>query len=228
MQRSTTAWAYTFGKSDGKPSKACKRHGSSSVTATIPRTSADKLCSWQCGFTSQVLYPPALGVIKLSIILFLLRVLPPDHSWTKRLYALAAWVVSSETAFTIALFLQCRPLNFYWDKTVEGTCFDQPKFYYVDAALNMATDVVILALPWFIFRSEFSRCQDSSSGHEVLTLTRPELIKKEEGGATSCLLRWSLVSEFSFRSTPSSRLLGTNPDVALLSLVSFACRTFTT
>ena len=79
--------------------------------------------------------------------------LPPDHAWRKVLYGIAAWVVTSESAFTVALFLQCRPLNFYWDKTVEGgTCFDQPKFYYVDAALNMVTDIVILSLPWFVFR----------------------------------------------------------------------------
>lgn len=109
---------------------------------------------WQCGFASQVLYPASLGVIKLSIILFFVRVLPPDHVWRKPLYGIAAWVVASESAFTVALFLQCRPLNFYWDKTVEGTCFDQPKFYYVDAALNMATDLVILSLPWLIFRSK--------------------------------------------------------------------------
>lgn len=113
------------------------------------------LYPWQCGFTSQVLYPSALGVIKLSIILFFIRVLPGDHKWRKPIYGLAAWVVTSESVFTIALFLQCRPLNFYWDKTIDGTCFDQPKFYYVDAALNMVTDLVILSLPWFVFRSGY-------------------------------------------------------------------------
>ena len=92
----------------------------------------------------------------MSILLFFIRVLPPDHKWIKPLYGLAVWVVTSESAFTIALFLQCQPLNFYWDKTVEGgACFDQPKFYYIDAALNMATDLVILSVPWFVFRSTY-------------------------------------------------------------------------
>jgi hypothetical protein len=104
-----------------------------------------------------VLYPASLGVIKLSIILFFIRILPPEHAWKKALYGLASWVVVSETAFTVALFLQCRPLNYYWDKTVKGTCFDQPKFYYVDAALNMATDLVILSVPWFVFRGGLAR-----------------------------------------------------------------------
>lgn len=65
----------------------------------------------------------------------------------------AAFVFVEESAFTIGLFLQCRPINFYWDKSVEGTCFNQPAFYYADAALNMTTDICILSLPWILFRS---------------------------------------------------------------------------
>ncbi|OIW28771.1 hypothetical protein CONLIGDRAFT_391036 [Coniochaeta ligniaria NRRL 30616] len=107
----------------------------------------------KCGFTSQVLYPTSLGAIKLSVILFLLRTLPPVHFWRKPLYAFATWIVVEETVFTIGLFLQCRPIAYYWDKSLSGTCFDQPSFYYVDAALNMTTDLCILALPWLLFRS---------------------------------------------------------------------------
>ncbi|KAK3312319.1 hypothetical protein B0H66DRAFT_525338 [Apodospora peruviana] len=110
----------------------------------------------KCGFTSQVLYPTSLGAIKLSILLFLLRTLPPAHFWKKPLYVFAAWVVCSESAFTIGLFLQCRPIAYYWDKSLTGTCFNQPAFYYADASLNMATDIGILSLPWLIFRSELS------------------------------------------------------------------------
>jgi hypothetical protein len=119
-----------------------------------------------------------LGVIKLSILLFFVRVLPPGHKWRKPIYGLAAWVVSSETAFTIALFFQCRPLRFYWDKTIQGTCFDQPKFYYVDAALNLATDLVILSLPWFVFRSgvnPLNRCRRLADFR-----SRPQAIAAEE------------------------------------------------
>ena len=118
-----------------------------------------------------MLYPASLGVIKLSIILFLLRVLPPDHTWRKPLYGLAGWVVVSESVFTIALFLQCQPLAFYWDKTIEGTCFDQPKFYYTDACMNMLTDIVILSLPWFIFRCEFYRSTSQNPRGAIPTHT---------------------------------------------------------
>ncbi|KAK5657391.1 hypothetical protein OQA88_2961 [Cercophora sp. LCS_1] len=106
----------------------------------------------QCGFTSQVLYPPALMAVKLSIVFFFIRVLPPVHESKPWLYGFAAFIFAEEAAFTIGLFLQCQPINFYWDKSVEGgVCFNQQAFYYVDAAFNMATDLVLLALPWALF-----------------------------------------------------------------------------
>lgn len=34
-----------------------------------------------------------------------------------------------------------------------GTCINQPVFYYVDASVNISTDLLILSLPWMIFSS---------------------------------------------------------------------------
>ncbi|KAK0724611.1 hypothetical protein B0H67DRAFT_109238 [Lasiosphaeris hirsuta] len=108
----------------------------------------------KCGFTSQVLYPPALGAVKLSIVLFFIRCLPVVHGHKNALYWFTGFIAVEELAFTIALFVQCRPLSFYWDKTIEGgTCINQPAFYYADAAVNLATDLCILSLPWILFRS---------------------------------------------------------------------------
>jgi len=109
----------------------------------------------KCGFSSQVLYPPTLRAIKMSVVVFFIRCLPVGHAAKPYLYGLAAFIFVEEAAFTIGLFVQCRPLNFYWDKSVEGSCFNQPAFYYVDAALNLATDLIILSLPWILFRSAF-------------------------------------------------------------------------
>lgn len=116
----------------------------------------------QCGFSSQVLYPASQGFTKLSILLFLARVVPSTSRWRKRIWTIAAFVVCQEMAFTITLFLQCRPTSYYWDKAMNppGTCINQPAFYYVDASINICTDLVILSLPWFIFssRSKSSDC----------------------------------------------------------------------
>src|SRR6478736_1250333 len=91
--------------------------------------------------------------MKLSIVFFFLRCLPVVHESRPWLRGFAAFIFAEQSAFTVALFLQCRPINFYWDKSVEGGyCFNQPAFYYADAAFNVATDLIILSLPWVLFR----------------------------------------------------------------------------
>jgi hypothetical protein len=107
----------------------------------------------KCGFSSLVLYPVSLGFVKLSILLFLSRVVPETSSWKLRIYFLAAFVVCLEIAFTLVLAFQCRPVAYYWDKELEGTCINQHAFYYVEASINIGTDVVILSIPWLIFSS---------------------------------------------------------------------------
>jgi hypothetical protein len=91
--------------------------------------------------------------VKVSIVLFFIRVLPAVDERKKALYLLAAFIGIEEMAFTIAMFLQCLPMTYYWDKTVEGRCFNQQAFYYCDASFNLATDLVILSLPWVLFKS---------------------------------------------------------------------------
>ncbi|KAF2464124.1 uncharacterized protein BDR25DRAFT_243464, partial [Lindgomyces ingoldianus] len=118
----------------------------------------------KCGFSSQVLYPASQGFTKLSILLFLSRVVPSTSPWKKRIWTIAAFVVCQETAFTITLFLQCRPTPYYWDKSLTGTCINQPAFYYVDASINILTDLMILSLPWLIFSGEYSRSKMGNGG----------------------------------------------------------------
>jgi hypothetical protein len=143
-------------------------------------------------------------------------------------------VVSSEAAFTIALFLQCQPLNFYWDKTVEGTCFDQPKFYYVDASLNMATDILILALPWFIFRSTLSLAPLAPPPMALKREANPQ--KKDLNLSKRRKIELLLVCSVGvlYATFPNPPPMATSlsfsliPNAARLSPVLFACLTSTT
>jgi len=100
-----------------------------------------------------VLYPPALGLVKASAVLLLVRILPVVHSWKTPLRIFAGFIAVTESALLVCLFLQCRPLAYYWDKRIEdGSCFNQMAFYYADASLNMIIDFGILAAPCLIFR----------------------------------------------------------------------------
>ncbi|KAM0097231.1 hypothetical protein ACP6JE_008263 [Aspergillus fumigatus] len=48
---------------------------------------------------------------------------------------------------TMMNFGKCRPLRAYWDKSIDGHCFDGNKFFIVNQAFNVIMDFVILALP---------------------------------------------------------------------------------
>ncbi|KAF9894627.1 hypothetical protein FE257_006515 [Aspergillus nanangensis] len=85
-------------------------------------------------------------LIKISIIFFYRRLftMKPFHWVTMGLTVLISlW----GTAIFLACALQCRPLKAYWDKRVEGHCFDSTKFIIVNQAFNVLMDFVILALP---------------------------------------------------------------------------------
>ncbi|EAW15231.1 uncharacterized protein ACLA_058930 [Aspergillus clavatus NRRL 1] len=93
-------------------------------------------------FTYFVLCP----AIKISIICFYRRLFNTRrfHLVTLALsYLIAAW----GAAIFLACALQCRPLRAYWDRRIDGHCFDGNEFFIVNQAFNVVMDFVILALP---------------------------------------------------------------------------------
>jgi len=52
----------------------------------------------------------------------------------------------------VAVLFQCTPIAFFWDSSiVDGKCFNQIAFYFIQAGINTATDLWILLLPMPIF-----------------------------------------------------------------------------
>lgn len=112
----------------------------------------------QCGFASQVTYPAEMALVKISILLFLVRVLPATHPARLRLRLFAAFIGVTETVFIFCLVFQCSPVHAYWERNMPGRkCFNQPLFYYIDASFNIAFDLCILIIPTLLFRSRFMR-----------------------------------------------------------------------
>ena len=103
-------------------------------------------------FAVQIAYNPILALVKSSILLFLLKlsgVQRPAVRWS--IHALNALNIAMMIAiFTVVIF-QCSPVTFVYDKSIQGTCIKQGLFYVVTAALTVFTDVLVLALPFWIF-----------------------------------------------------------------------------
>lgn len=107
---------------------------------TIPTTYLQVFLANQ--FTYFILCP----LIKISIICFYRRIFPMrTFQWAT--FGINTLIGLWGTAIFLVCALQCRPLRAYWDKSIDGHCFDSTKFIIVNQVFNVIIDFVILALP---------------------------------------------------------------------------------
>ncbi|KAH8706030.1 integral membrane protein [Talaromyces proteolyticus] len=83
--------------------------------------------------------PPKLVLLHLYLSIF------TQKAFRRSCYGVAVVVLTNWFANTIAAFLSCQPLSFYW--TQEGHCFDVNQFFRWGSFANIVTDVVMLILP---------------------------------------------------------------------------------
>jgi hypothetical protein len=85
---------------------------------------------------------------KLSILAFLLQMFNWRGKTRTACYVTMGLVVLIWLASTVATCFQCRPLAFWWDKSIPGgTCFDVDAFLRGQAITNPVLDAVIVLLP---------------------------------------------------------------------------------
>lgn len=101
---------------------------------------------------AQTPYKIVVCLNKASVVLLYLRIFV--SRWFQYLcYGALAVIIGSGIATTFATVWQCVPLERSWNKDIEGTCIDSARFWVANAVLNIATDVMVLALPmWEIFK----------------------------------------------------------------------------
>ncbi|RLL96931.1 hypothetical protein CFD26_103155 [Aspergillus turcosus] len=105
-------------------------------------------------FVTQGIHLWAIGMVKVSIGLFLLRFAP------KKGYNIFIWVVivAMTLYMTICFFLwifQCKNIRTNWDPSVQSKCFTIPQrlqLSYTNTALNILTDLIFAILPAFMLR----------------------------------------------------------------------------
>ncbi|KAI9036134.1 integral membrane family protein [Aspergillus affinis] len=105
-------------------------------------------------FATQAIYMWAIGLVKISIGLFLLRFAP------RRGYKIFIWIVivlmflyTAICFFT--LIFQCKDIRTIWDQSVKSECFKPPQLLalsYTNTALNILTDLIFAILPVFMLR----------------------------------------------------------------------------
>ncbi|KAK7700729.1 hypothetical protein SLS57_012014 [Botryosphaeria dothidea] len=95
------------------------------------------------------LYLSALPMLKVSILLFYLRIFP-EKGFRKAVFVTMAACIGYGIAFVLVSVFQCRPIKYawlQWDDEHEGTCNNINAQGWSSAALNVILDVIVIILP---------------------------------------------------------------------------------
>ncbi|KAK0663428.1 hypothetical protein QBC41DRAFT_368100 [Cercophora samala] len=91
--------------------------------------------------------------VKMSILSFYLRFAAANHKFRIAVYLVMFFVVGYTIPNAFLFLYICKPMQFYWDWTIEGgTCINQQAAFDSANILNMATDFMILVMPiWMLW-----------------------------------------------------------------------------
>ncbi|KAK1836086.1 hypothetical protein QBC39DRAFT_367476 [Podospora conica] len=117
----------------------------------FPAPPEDMITGMVWTYVITVLYFPILGLIKSSILFFLLRLAGEKRNLRFVINGFNIFNMLGTIAITLTAINQCRPIRHFWDPAVEGTCINQPVFYLSQSGLNVLTDLITFAVPVFIF-----------------------------------------------------------------------------
>ncbi|KAF3771402.1 hypothetical protein M406DRAFT_24719, partial [Cryphonectria parasitica EP155] len=109
----------------------------------------EALVGWaQCIFAFEIIYFTSVALPKLSILCLYLRI----FNWTGRMrntaLSILALTVMTSVSLVVAACFQCRPIQFWWDRTIPGgSCFEIQTFFHAQAIPGLILDVAIMVLP---------------------------------------------------------------------------------
>lgn len=97
----------------------------------------------------EILYFLEVSMLKLSLILFYIRIFPGQTVRTILWITFAACAAFG-LSFALVSVFQCTPISFYWEKwdgEHHGTCLNINSIAWSNAAISIAFDIWVLAIP---------------------------------------------------------------------------------
>lgn len=94
------------------------------------------------------MYKVVITLDKVAILLLYYRIFNVHRGFRIASHCVNTLIVTSGLAFIIATIFQCTPVSGVWSKGYEQmTCIDSKAFWISYAALNIVTDIILLAMP---------------------------------------------------------------------------------
>ncbi|KAK3643569.1 hypothetical protein LTR56_010079 [Elasticomyces elasticus] len=106
----------------------------------------DGVRSLQALYASIIVYNLALFFCKCSILLQYLRIFPQRHFRFACFSLLALIIVYANWTLWSQVFF-CKPIAAYWDLAGGGKCLDRGTVWFVNAGMNIVSDMAVAVLP---------------------------------------------------------------------------------
>lgn len=103
-------------------------------------------------YIAQIFYNPVLALVKASVLVFLLRLGSHKRNIRYCIHALNLFNALQAIAIFLVATLQCLPIEANWDfaAKAEAKCVDV-SFHITISCITIFTDLLVLALPFWIF-----------------------------------------------------------------------------
>lgn len=101
----------------------------------------------QTFYISQIFYKLAINSTKISVIFLYRRIFTNILSFRRLTSGFMLFILLFAFTSILATVFQCTPINRAIDHQIKGSCIDLMAFWHTNAIGNIATDLVILALP---------------------------------------------------------------------------------
>lgn len=105
-------------------------------------------------FFEQLCYNPVLAFVKCSVLCFLLRIGGHKDAIFRVIWVLMVVTILHAVAVFFAALFQCVPIESNWHPELkedpDTRCIDN-SFHIVQSSITILTDVLILAVPFWIF-----------------------------------------------------------------------------
>lgn len=117
----------------------------------------DDFRMWLYNWLAQVFYAPILSLVKLSVLVFLLRLAGPARKVLNIfIYTLICVNSAQCIAVVCVTIFQCTPMNLVWTTgchayTGMGHYINPAIFTITVAAINLLTDLLVMVIPFRIF-----------------------------------------------------------------------------
>ncbi|KAF2008891.1 hypothetical protein BU24DRAFT_429151 [Aaosphaeria arxii CBS 175.79] len=98
--------------------------------------------------TADILWNVATLTIKMSILHLYISIFGlTSPKFCRLVWGVMGFCVISTIVFVVQILVLCRPLAFFWDKTIAGKCGSLPLTYLIPGIIITVEDIVTFALP---------------------------------------------------------------------------------